>query len=132
MKNQERRKRARLQLRLPVLFLVTEFDVPLRAETLDVSNNGFYCITSRPFAPGERLTCIIAVPIRAATGAAESCDRLYLEAKVDVVRIVVNSNNGFGVGCRISEYRIGINDSLRSLLEPPAAAVSAAAIEQRG
>src|ERR1035438_3108442 len=102
--NQERRKRTRLRLRLPVLFLRSETDGPLQTETLDISNNGFYCITTHPFAPGERLTCVIGVPIR--SGATLECkDRLYLQAEVDVVRIVVNNGNGFGVGCRISEYR---------------------------
>jgi hypothetical protein len=52
------------------------------------------------------------VPIR--SGATLECkDRLYLEAKVDVVRIVVNNGNGFGVGCRISEYRVLANDNFQ-------------------
>ena len=117
-------------MRLPVLFLRSETDGPLQTETLDISNNGFYCITTHPFAPGERLTCVIGVPIR--SGATLECkDRLYLQAEVDVVRIVVNNGNGFGVGCRISEYRVLTNSLLPQWATAQAGqAVSASPIEQ--
>jgi hypothetical protein len=105
MTNQERRKRERLYLRLPVLFLREEADGPLQTETRNISNNGFYCITPHPFAPGEKLRCLIGVPTRSSEKR-ELKDRLYLEAEVDVVRIVVNNGDGFGVGCRISDYRV--------------------------
>lgn len=111
MKNKERRTRTRLRLRLPVLFLRPEDDGPVQTETVDISNNGFYCITPYPFAPGEHLACMIGVPIR--SGATlEAKDKLYLQAQVEVVRIAVNGGNGFGVGCRISEYRVLANDAL--------------------
>jgi hypothetical protein len=113
MTNKERRKRERLRLRLPVLFLRPESDGPLRTETLDISNNGFYCITTQPFAPGEKLTCLIGVPKRSSSKR-DSKDGLYLQAEVDVVRIVVNSGNGFGVGCRISDYRVLADDAVPS------------------
>ena len=100
----ERRKRARLHLRLPVLLLRTESETPLWTETADINNNGFYCNTREPFAPGDRLTCLIGLPAQPS-----GSDRLYLEAKVDVVRITVNDGSGFGVGCRISQYHV-IND----------------------
>ena len=130
MTNQERRKRTRLRLRLPVLFLRPESDSPLRTETLDISNNGFYCITPQPFAPGEQLTCLIGVPVRSAA-TLECKDRLYLQAEVDVVRIVVNNGSGFGVGCRISDYRVLTNDAIPSwALASTEPAESATPIEQ--
>jgi len=113
MTNQERRKRERLHLRLPVLFLREKADAPLQTETQDISNNGFYCITTHPFAPGEKLRCLIGVPARSSTQR-ELKDRLYLEAEVDVVRIVVNNGSGFGVGCRISDYRVLASNAIPS------------------
>jgi len=110
---EEQRKRTRLRLRLTVLFHRPETASPLQIETLDISNNGFYFITTQPFAPGEQLTCLIGVPIRSSV-TSECKDRLYLQAEVDVVRIVVDNGNGFGVGCRISEYRVLTNDALPS------------------
>ena len=85
----------------------------MQTETLDISNNGFYCITTQPFAPGERLTCLIGVPVRS-SATREPKERLYLHADVDVVRIVVNNGNGFGVGCRISDYRVLTSDAIPS------------------
>ena len=113
MTNQERRKRERLHLRLPVLFFRAESDGPLQSETRDISNNGFYCITPHPFAPGEKLICLIGVPTRS-TSKEEAKKRLYLEAEVDVVRIVVNNGSGFGVGCRISDYRVLAGNAIPS------------------
>jgi hypothetical protein len=106
----ERRKRLRLRLRVPVL-LTAESEFPLRTETADISNNGFYCNTMQPFVPGDILACLIELPANS-SGAFDSNDRFYLEAKVEVVRIVVNSNSGFGVGCAIREYRVINHQSL--------------------
>lgn len=107
----ERRKRTRLRLRLPLLLLRTESETPLWTETADISNNGFYCTTAQPLAPGDALTCLIALPVQS-SGSPDNDERLYLEAKVDVVRIVVNNGNGFGVGCQIREYRVINNQTL--------------------
>jgi hypothetical protein len=88
-----------------VLFLRPETDCPLRTETLDISNNGFYCITQQPFAPGEQVTCLIGIPVRS-SGTPGCGDLLYLQAEVDVVRITITNGEGFGVACRISDYRV--------------------------
>jgi hypothetical protein len=127
VKNKERRTRTRLRLRLPVFFLRSEDDGPLQTETVDISNNGFYCITPHPFAPGERLACVIGIPVR--SGPTLECkDQLCLQAEVEVVRIVVTNDNGFGVGCRISDYRVLAGDSLPSWANSQA--VLANSIEQ--
>ncbi len=65
---------------------------------------------TQPFAPGEKLTCLIGLPVRSASSH-ESFDRLYLEADVEVVRIVI-WGSGFGIGCRICEYRVLANDAI--------------------
>ncbi len=113
MTNEDRRERTRLRLRLPVLVLRTESEAPLRTETVDISNNGFYCNTTQPFAPGEKLTCLIGLPTRSTASPAFG-DRLYLLADVAVVRIVVDNSSGFGVGCRISEFRVLTNEAIPS------------------
>jgi hypothetical protein len=113
MTQQDRRKRSRLGLKLPILLLRTESESPLRTETVDISNDGFYCSTTQPFAPGERLTCVIALP--AGSGLSEvGRERLYLHAEVDVVRIVVNNGRGFGIGCRIFGYSVLKYDAIPS------------------
>jgi hypothetical protein len=84
----------------------------LWTETTDISNNGFYCNTAQPFAPGDTLQCLIALPGQKV--AEDSSDQLYLEAKADVVRIVTNSGTGFGIGCQIAEYRVVNRESLPS------------------
>lgn len=106
----ERRKRTRLRLRLPLLLLRTESETPLWTETADISNNGFYCTTAEPFAPGDSLTCLIELPVHPTSP--DSGGHLYLEASVDVVRIVVHNGNGFGIGCQIREYRVINNQSI--------------------
>jgi hypothetical protein len=83
----------------------------LWSETADISNNGFYCTTAQPFAPGDVLTCLIELPVNP-PGSPDNAARLYLEAKVDVVRIVVHSGNGFGIGCQIRDYRVINNQPL--------------------
>jgi hypothetical protein len=108
----DRRKRSRLRLKLPVLLRRTESDAPLWTETGDISNNGFYCNTIHPFAPGDKLSCLIVLPTQP-SGSHEDTEGLYLEARVDVVRIVARGN-GFGVGCEIRQYRVVNNQVLAS------------------
>ena len=56
---------------------------------------------------------MIGVPVR--SGPTLECkDQLCLQAEVEVVRIVVTNGNGFGVGCRISDYRVLPGDALPS------------------
>lgn len=105
MTRSERRKRARLGLRLPILVLGTKCHSALRCETADISTDGFYCNTSEPFAPGEKLTCLVALPTRP-PAPQEDGNQLCLEAEVEVVRLVMNNGDGFGIGCRILEYRV--------------------------
>jgi hypothetical protein len=112
MTQQDRRKRSRLGLKLPILLLRTESESPLRTETVDISNDGFYCSTTQPIAPGERLACVIALP--AGSSGEEGRERLYLQAEVDVVRIVLNNGSGFGIGCRIFDYSVVKSDAIPS------------------
>ncbi len=95
----ERRKDARLELRIPVLLFGGETENPVRSETVNISKNGFYCSTREPFAPGDRLRCLLS--ISTPSDAAE----LYLDAEIEVMRVLVDTS-GFGLGCRIGDYHI--------------------------
>jgi hypothetical protein len=97
----ERRKDARLELRVPVLLFGAESENPVRSETVNISKTGFYCSTKEPFAPGDRLRCLLS--ISAPCDSTES--ELYLDAEVEVIRVRVDTS-GFGLGCRIGEYHI--------------------------
>jgi hypothetical protein len=97
----ERRKDARIELRLPILLFGAECENLVRSETVNVSKNGFYCATKEPFAPGDRLRCLLSI---SAPSELEDSE-LYLDAEIEVMRVLVDSS-GFGLGCRISHYHI--------------------------
>lgn len=113
MTHPERRKRARVALKLPVLILRPESGSRLWTETIDISNNGFYCSTSHPFAPGEVLQCLISLPSSPPSGSPDTASRLYLEAKAEVIRIAIDGS-GFGVAFRILDYRVLAQDAVAS------------------
>jgi hypothetical protein len=119
VKHFERRTRTRLRLRLPILLLRGEAETPLWTETADISNNGFYCNTAQPFAPGDALKCVIVLPTHS-PGTPDDNERLYLEAIVDVVRIVMNEGTGFGIGCEIRQYQVINNQGLPAWAGPEA------------
>ena len=100
----ERRKRERLRLRLPVLLLRTESDTPICSETSNISNDGFYCTSPQPFSPGDRLDCLIVLP--AEPSDSPESGQFCIEGRVDVVRLVVDNNKGFGIGCRFGRYHV--------------------------
>jgi hypothetical protein len=100
----ERRTLARLNLRLPVLLFRTGFQEPIRTETTDFSNGGFYCTTQEPFGPGDKFDCLITLPSHNPESGREG---LLLKCAVEVVRVVARAEvPGFGIGCRISEYHV--------------------------
>lgn len=100
----ERRKHERLRLRLPVLILGEESDTPIRSETSNISNDGFYCTSPQPFSPGDSFTCLIVLP--AETSGSKEGTQFCIEGRVEVVRLVVDSHKGFGIGCRFGQYHV--------------------------
>jgi len=94
-----------MSLRLPVLLFRNESEKPARGETTDISNDGFYCTTNEPFAPGERVRCLIALP--ALSGLKSDQRALCLDGTAEVVRITADERDaGFGIGCFISMYHV--------------------------
>ena len=100
----ERRKLARLNLRLPVLLFRPESRSPIRTETTDISSDGFYCTTEEPFGLGDKFKCLISFPSHGHDPAKQG---LLLNCAAEVVRVVVRAEiQGFGIGCRISKYEV--------------------------
>ena len=106
----DQRKFHRLGLRLPVWLSRRNGEHPIASETLNISTEGFYCTTSEPFAPGETLRCRISLPDDRTSHkeAGHKEAGLYLDADVEVLRVTVGaqSDSGFGIACRIREYRL--------------------------
>jgi hypothetical protein len=100
----ERRKHERLRLRLPVLILGSESDIPIRSETSNISNDGFYCTSPQPFSPGDSLACLIVLP--AEPSDSKESPQFCIEGRVEVVRLVVDNQKGFGIGCRFGQYHV--------------------------
>jgi c-di-GMP-binding flagellar brake protein YcgR len=98
----ERRRLTRVNLHLPVLVLRSGAEEPLRSETTDISNGGFHFTSEVPMNPGDKLTCLIALP-----GHGVVKDGLLINCEAEVVRVVTRAEiRGFGIGCRIAKYSV--------------------------
>ena len=98
----DRRKR----MRFPLHWRVRLFRQPGRPSvesiTKDLSSEGFYCITSERFKPGERLQCMIVIPGGGSFGLESP---IALECHVTVLRME-QRHSGFGLGCHIEDYSL--------------------------
>ena len=99
----ERRKRVRLQLRWPVCFFREDGREPARATTLNISSDGFYCLSDSMLAPGQILGCLLLVPAHDPEGRER---RLALKCRVRVLRVSNEEeiDRMFGIACRIEDY----------------------------
>jgi len=73
----------------------------------NVSSQGFYCVSTEPFAPGERLECVLTFP------AAEWCPdaALRLLCLGQVVRVETrDSNPSFGLAVKIEDFMVDRRD----------------------
>ena len=55
----DRRKLSRVKLRLPVWLIPPGDSPPIETETVDISRDGFYCMTDHPFEPGTQMRCVL-------------------------------------------------------------------------
>jgi hypothetical protein len=100
----ERRKRARTHLHWPLLLFRGQNANAIESLTVNLSSNGFYCMSPTPFMPGESLVCALKVPAYDPTGEEKT---LALECKVQVVRAEPAGEAGFfGIACRIEDYHL--------------------------
>lgn len=100
----DRRKHERLDLRLPVILSRAGNGTIVRTETRNISRDGFFCLTEEPFAPGERLRCLLLLPALSGKSTVPSA---CLEGDVEVIRIVTDEESGkFGIGCALHDYQL--------------------------
>jgi hypothetical protein len=94
--DQERRRRARLSLCYNLQLWRVEGQLPLEAETDNISSSGFYCTASQPFSPGEYLECRLTIPSQSPP--------LLLHRQVRVIRVEIKGlEPGFGVACEFTD-----------------------------
>jgi hypothetical protein len=77
-----------------------------KATTTDISSDGFFCISTEPFVPYEKLECELTVPGEAVGKSPE--DRVILRCEAEVVRVVVDGLPGYGVACRLGSGALGL------------------------
>jgi hypothetical protein len=102
---EERRKRKRVALHWPIRLFKSLTGTPSESTTENLTSNGFYCISSERFMLGERVDCIIAIPMGSF---GDSRAPISLQCRVRVMR-VEDQRDGFGLGCSIEDYDLLVN-----------------------
>src|SRR5579862_9683668 len=83
----ERRKRARVRVHWPILlFLGQTGEDKVETITQNLSSEGFYCLSRKPFTVGELLLCTLQIPTTG-LGGGES----HLECRARVGRVEENA-----------------------------------------
>ena len=98
----ERRARERVALRCAAYVFVDGVPGVIRATTTDISSCGLYFQSDVQVPAGQRFRCLIEMT---SNGFRPSNGATCLECLVEVVRIE-KLGSGFGMGCRIREYRL--------------------------
>jgi len=98
----ERRRRGRSRVHWPILLFRNQIgEDTVQTITQNLSSQGFYCLSRKPFTVGELLLCKLQIPTND-PGGGES----YLECRVQVVRVEENVVNGqYGIACKTLDYR---------------------------
>lgn len=100
----DRRRTPRATLRWALYLNGNSTGHPLRAETRNISRDGFYCLLDQPLTPGERIECDIVVPTH---DLLDPEDFVYLHCSVQVLRVEkTGTGSGFGIACRIEDYSV--------------------------
>ena len=96
----ERRRQARAKVRWTLYFATPGSSELIPTITHDLSCQGFYCIASGGFIPGETRDCTLMIPYTGRSGGFSA-----LVCRVRVIRVEVLGDGGLcGVGCAIEEY----------------------------
>jgi hypothetical protein len=98
---QERRRRVRTPLHLPVFFFPSEHRGAVESTTQDLSSSGFYCVSPVPFPVNELASCFIKIPIYQPDRTEQT---LALKCQLRVVRVEFLGEAEYGVGCEIEDY----------------------------
>jgi hypothetical protein len=109
--NSDRRGHTRVSLRLPLILISSATSSTIRSETEDVSMHGFFFRSTQMLSPGERLKFMLLLP--GVAGALQPVRAMYLKGEVEVVRVTAFAgDSAFGIGCRMSHYRVFMNSDL--------------------
>jgi hypothetical protein len=100
----ERRNQPRTSLRVPLYLLPQGATAPIQTETEDLSLEGFYCYTERPFLPGECFHFLMFLP--PATKSSLALGGLCLQGCVQLVRLTATGDLRYGLGCHLMSYRV--------------------------
>lgn len=100
---EDRRKRRRQNLKYPLLFRRAN-ESAVASETENFTLDGFYCLVSHPFAPEERLDCVVALPYDPTHP--ERRHLCFLIASVVVIHLALDDLQRFGLGCQIASYQV--------------------------
>lgn len=98
---QERRRRVRTSLHLPVFFFASEHRAEVETTTQDLSSGGFYCVSPVPFPVNELALCYIKIPIYQPD---RTEHMLALRCRLRIVRVELLGECEYGVGCEIEDY----------------------------
>lgn len=108
----ERRTQSRSDLRVPLFLLAPGWHAPIQTETENLSMDGFYCYAPKALAPGEHVRFLLFLP--AATREPEGATTC-IQGAAEVVRVATEaSRTDFGIGCRVTNYRVLSNVDIRS------------------
>jgi hypothetical protein len=112
----ERRSYARTNLRVPLFLLPMGSSVPFRTETENVGIDGLFCYIRHPFSPGDRVRFLLFLP--AAAREPQSATGMCVHGEVQITRVTVGPPQyTYGVGCRLTSYRILPRSNLLGLEE---------------
>src|SRR5271155_843174 len=112
-----RRRVTRFELTYRVLLSRPGEAFVVVTNTANVSCNGFYCISERPFLPHEKLECELAIPL-GRPGDPLTND-LIMHAAVEVVRVMpIGIGKSFGLACRLEGYRTSVSQASGRTVSP--------------
>jgi hypothetical protein len=101
----DRRRRARLRLAYPLCLYRRGEASRIEAKTLDISCEGFFCITDHIFSPRETLECELVIFSEEVRQPLEHS--IILRCRAEVVRVVPQADeSAFGVAFRLADYTI--------------------------
>lgn len=100
----ERRRRPRLMLAYPVRLFRIGYGSRVETKTVNISCEGFFCITKSVFSPREKLDCELVL---ASDNDRLADEAIVLHCRAEVVRVVrQNENSTFGLACRVADYTV--------------------------
>jgi hypothetical protein len=97
----ERRRLPRLQIRCAVSLWKPSDGTFIRTVTDNLNSDGFSCLASKSYQPGDELQAILEVTLRIGNGRRKA--DLALQCRVEVVR---TGGCHSGVACRITDYMV--------------------------